>query len=228
LGLLGTKAVNSLVFAEYLNRVLWNVTRGDDAPSEVIPVWVINTTAVVAVVFVFVLVVGTCALGPRATVILTSIKVKRFLFQSAVVNLNLRYQGPSIGTSKDFFLLLPQAYACAGKLSVIALGFIHKFLGHDESRGGYLEPVLDSPSESVAASYALALYAGLWSFDGFNQANYVAGEMRHPTRDIPRAIHLSMGLVTVRHYFPFVTNESLRLDILGLVLPRKCLILFRP
>jgi hypothetical protein len=76
----GTKAVNSLVFAEYLNRVLWNVTRGDDAPSKVIPLWVINTTAVAAVVFVFVVVVGTCSLGPRATVVLTSIKVNKKSF----------------------------------------------------------------------------------------------------------------------------------------------------
>jgi amino acid transporter len=116
-----------------------------------------------------------------------------------------------------------------GKLSVIVLGFIHKLLGHDEAHRGYLEPVLDSPP-STTASYALALYAGLWSFDGFNQANYVAGEMRHPTRDIPRAIHLSMGLVTVRHYFPFVASNvySIPLYTLGLVLPRKCLILFRP
>jgi hypothetical protein len=68
--------VNSLVFAEYLNRVLWNTTRGDDAPSEVIPHWVINTTAVAAVVFVFILAVGTRSLGPRATVVLTSIKVR--------------------------------------------------------------------------------------------------------------------------------------------------------
>ncbi|KAH9973240.1 amino acid permease-domain-containing protein [Lactifluus volemus] len=166
----GTKAVNSLVFAEYLNRVLWNVTRGDDAPSKVIPLWVINTTAVAAVVFVFILVVGTCSLGPRATVVLTSIKVLALL-------------------------------------SVIVLGFIHKFLGHDEAHGGYLEPVLDSPS-STTASYALALYAGLWSFDGFNQANYVAGEMRHPTRDIPRAIHLSMGLVTVLFFLANVSYFS--------------------
>jgi hypothetical protein len=68
--------VNSLVLAEYLNRVLWNATRGDDAPSEVIPHWVINTTAVAAVVFVFILVAGTRSLGPRAAVVLTSIKVR--------------------------------------------------------------------------------------------------------------------------------------------------------
>ena len=74
-GIIGTKAVNSLVFAEYLNRILWNATRGDDAPAEIIPSWVINATAVAAVCFVVMLVVGTRSLGTRAAVILTIMKV---------------------------------------------------------------------------------------------------------------------------------------------------------
>ena len=68
-------AGNSLVFAEYLNRILWNATRGDDVPAEIIPSWVINLTAVAAMGFVVILVIGTRSLGPRATVILTSMKV---------------------------------------------------------------------------------------------------------------------------------------------------------
>jgi hypothetical protein len=67
--------VNSLVFAEYFHRVVWNATRGDDAPEEVIPHWVLNATAVAVVVLVSVLVVGTRSLGPRTMVIVTSIKV---------------------------------------------------------------------------------------------------------------------------------------------------------
>jgi amino acid transporter len=74
-GMIGTKAVNSLVFAEYFHRVLWNATRGDDAPTEIIPDWVINATAVAVVCFVVMLVVGTRSLGPRAAVILTCMKV---------------------------------------------------------------------------------------------------------------------------------------------------------
>lgn len=74
-GMTGTKAVNSLVFAEYFNRILWNATRGDDAPAEIIPSWVINATAVTAVCFVVMLVIGTRSLGPRAAVILTIMKV---------------------------------------------------------------------------------------------------------------------------------------------------------
>ncbi|KAI0297574.1 APC amino acid permease [Multifurca ochricompacta] len=164
----GTKAVNSLVFAEYLNRVLWNATRGDDAPSEIIPNWVINTTAVAVVIFVVILVVGTRSLGPRAAVILTCIKVLALL-------------------------------------SVIVLGFMNLFLGRDTVHP-YMKPATEPPP--TVASYAQALYAGLWAFDGFNQANYVAGEMRHPARDIPRAIHLSMGLVAVLFFFANVAYFS--------------------
>jgi Amino acid permease len=109
------------------------------------------------------------------------------------------------------------------KLSVIVLGFIHTSLGHDATRG-YSESALD-PAPTVA-SYAHALYAGLWSFDGFNQANYVAGEMRHPTRDIPRAIHLSMGLVAVPRS-PF-RRGCLSSCSSGFLLPRKRVIFIRP
>lgn len=164
----GTKAVNSLVFAEYFHRVLWNATRGDDAPTEIIPDWVINATAVAVVCFVVVLVVGTRSLGPRAAVILTCMKVLALL-------------------------------------SVILLGLSHRFLGRGAGNP-YPDPAINS--QPTAASYAQALYAGLWSFDGFNQANYVAGEMRNPTRDIPRAIHSSMALVAVLFFFSNVAYFS--------------------
>jgi amino acid transporter len=85
------------------------------------------------------------------------------------------------------------------ELSVILLGLSHRFLGRGAGNP-YPDPAINS--QPTAASYAQALYAGLWSFDGFNQANYVAGEMRNPTRDIPRAIHSSMALVAVRLALP--------------------------
>ncbi|TGZ80993.1 amino acid transporter [Ascodesmis nigricans] len=43
--------------------------------------------------------------------------------------------------------------------------------------------------------YAIALYAGLWAFDGWDNVNYVTGEMRSPSRDLPRVIHTAMPLV---------------------------------
>jgi len=57
------------------------------------------------------------------------------------------------------------------------------------------DPLFTGSSTSPSA-YALALYSGLWAFDGWDQANYVGGEMKHPEKNIPRVIHSSMAIVT--------------------------------
>ncbi|CAK7243644.1 MAG: hypothetical protein STHCBS139747_005170 [Sporothrix thermara] len=48
-----------------------------------------------------------------------------------------------------------------------------------------------------ASAWAVALYAGLWAFDGWDNTNYVVGEFRNPRRDLPRVIHTAMPLVIV-------------------------------
>ncbi|EEP78275.1 conserved hypothetical protein [Uncinocarpus reesii 1704] len=45
------------------------------------------------------------------------------------------------------------------------------------------------------SSLAVALYAGLWAFDGWDNTNYVTGEFKRPNRDLPRVIHTAMPLV---------------------------------
>lgn len=47
------------------------------------------------------------------------------------------------------------------------------------------------------SSYALALYSGLWAYDGWDQVSFVAGEMKNPKRDVPRAIHSSTLIVSL-------------------------------
>ncbi|KAL8662133.1 MAG: hypothetical protein Q9202_004956 [Teloschistes flavicans] len=49
------------------------------------------------------------------------------------------------------------------------------------------------------SSWAVALYAGLWAFDGWDNTNFVLGEFRNPTRDLPRVIHTAMPLVIVSY-----------------------------
>ncbi|KAK6529477.1 hypothetical protein TWF281_008650 [Arthrobotrys megalospora] len=50
-------------------------------------------------------------------------------------------------------------------------------------------------SSKDPGAYAVALYAGLWAFDGWDNVNYITGEMKNPTRDLPRVIHSAMPLV---------------------------------
>jgi amino acid transporter len=61
------------------------------------------------------------------------------------------------------------------------------------------------------STYAIALYSGLWAFDGWDQCNvsfithllgreqaddqFVAGEMRNPNKHLPMALHSSMSIV---------------------------------
>ncbi|RDW83962.1 putative amino acid transporter [Aspergillus mulundensis] len=47
--------------------------------------------------------------------------------------------------------------------------------------------------------WAMALYAGLWAFDGWDNTNYVTGEFKNPNRDLPRVIHTAMPLVIVSY-----------------------------
>lgn len=62
-------------------------------------------------------------------------------------------------------------------------------------------------SATSPGAYALALYSGLWAFDGWDQTSYVAGEMKNVNRDLPRVIHVSLAIVvliflsTVTSYF---------------------------
>ncbi|KAK4104847.1 hypothetical protein N658DRAFT_191231 [Parathielavia hyrcaniae] len=50
-----------------------------------------------------------------------------------------------------------------------------------------------------ASAWAVALYAGLWAFDGWDNTNYVVGEFRNPSRDLPRVIHTAMPLVILSY-----------------------------
>ncbi|KPI37013.1 Y+L amino acid transporter 2 [Cyphellophora attinorum] len=47
------------------------------------------------------------------------------------------------------------------------------------------------------SSWAVAIYAGLWAFDGWDNTNYVTGEFKNPSKDLPRVIHTGMPTVII-------------------------------
>ncbi|KAI8074368.1 amino acid/polyamine transporter I [Gongronella butleri] len=47
--------------------------------------------------------------------------------------------------------------------------------------------------------YTIAFYSGLWAYDGWNNLNYVSGEMKQPHRDLPRVIIFGIPLVIVSY-----------------------------
>ncbi|EIN07323.1 L-methionine transporter [Punctularia strigosozonata HHB-11173 SS5] len=81
------------------------------------------------------------------------------------------------------------------QVSITVLGIVQLIRG--KASTSFSQPSqLFTGSSTSPSSYALALYSGLWAFDGWDQANYVGGEMKNPQKNIPRAIHSSMAIVT--------------------------------
>ncbi|KAG6909687.1 hypothetical protein DXG01_015888 [Tephrocybe rancida] len=152
----GGNAVISLIFAEYVNRLLWSHSRDEVSPDE-IPQWAIKLTAVGAVVVVTIICIASRKLGSRAAVVFTSVKVSSLV-------------------------------------AITILGIIQ--LARGKASIAFRQPLFEGTSRSPS-SWSLALYSGLWAFDGWDQANYVGGEIAHPEKNIPRAIHSSMAIVTL-------------------------------
>lgn len=79
-------------------------------------------------------------------------------------------------------------------------------LATGKASSSFRQPLFTGSSTSPS-SYALAIYSGLWAFDGWDQANFVGGEINSPEKNIPRAIHSSMIIVTVRSFF-YIYSKS--------------------
>ncbi|KAF7294914.1 L-methionine transporter [Mycena indigotica] len=152
----GGNAVISLIFSEYINRIIWHTGRAEVSPDD-IPQWAIKLVAIGAVVIVTGFCVAARKLGTHVAVVFTTIKV-------------------------------------AALISMTILGIIQ--LARGKQSTSLTEPLFAGSSTSPSA-YSLALYSGLWAFDGWDQANYVGGEIQNPEKNIPRAIHSSMSIVTL-------------------------------
>jgi amino acid transporter len=96
-----------------------------------------------------------------------------------------------LGTRAGVFLTLLKLLALVA-VAIMGLVQLGKGKASDSLRGNIFEGSSSSPGR-----YALALYSGLWAYDGWDQCCYVAGEMKNVSRDLPRAIHISVPLVIV-------------------------------
>lgn len=83
----------------------------------------------------------------------------------------------------------------AGKLIAIGLivcgGTYELFMGRTQN----LQNLFVNSSTSYG-DIATAFYSGLWAYDGWNNLNYATEEIRNPSVNVPRAIFISIPLVT--------------------------------
>ena len=187
----GGNAVISLIFAEYLNRIFFHTTRDDVSPDD-IPQWAIKLTATGAVVIVTILCVAAKKLGTRVAVVFTTVKVRPWCTFGSSSHLH----HPNLGHLTGKFLSMALCIQSLRNVQILVtvLGIVQ--LARGKASSSFREPLFSGSSTSPSA-YSLALYSGLWAFDGWDQANYVGGEITQPEKNIPRAIHSSMAIVTV-------------------------------
>ncbi|KAF2744550.1 amino acid transporter-like protein [Sporormia fimetaria CBS 119925] len=101
-------------------------------------------------------------------------------------------------TSADIFMFMKfialLGVAIIG-IVVAATGLSYKGKASDDWKTqGWFE----GTSTSIS-NWAVALYAGLWAFDGWDNVNYVTAEFKNPARDLPRVLHTSLPLVIVSY-----------------------------
>ncbi|GJQ69875.1 hypothetical protein Trydic_g22421 [Trypoxylus dichotomus] len=93
---------------------------------------------------------------------------------------------------------------------IVVAGMWYLGTGHVEH---FEDPM--TGTETKPGYIALAFYSGLFSYSGWNYLNYVTEELKDPYRNLPRAICISMPLVTITYvvtniaYFVVLTREEI-------------------
>lgn len=96
-----------------------------------------------------------------------------------------------VGTRSQIALTIAKM---AALFAVAVMGIVTLGLGKQST--SLTHNIFEGSSHSPGR-YALALYSGLWAFSGWAEACVVAGEMHEVERDLPKAIHISMGITTL-------------------------------
>ncbi|XP_011640812.1 large neutral amino acids transporter small subunit 2 [Pogonomyrmex barbatus] len=79
---------------------------------------------------------------------------------------------------------------------IVVTGFWWLCMGHTEN---FQHPMAGTNTQS--GYIALAIYSGLFSYSGWNYLNFVTEELKDPYKNLPKAICISLPLVTVIYVF---------------------------
>ncbi|XP_053974275.1 Y+L amino acid transporter 2 [Hylaeus anthracinus] len=83
-------------------------------------------------------------------------------------------------------------FAKVGALVIIIIaGMVWLLLGHTENFENSFENTITDPGK-----IAVAFYSGIFSYSGWNYLNFMTEELKDPYVNLPRAIYISLPLVT--------------------------------
>ncbi|XP_067905999.1 b(0,+)-type amino acid transporter 1 isoform X1 [Heterodontus francisci] len=107
-----------------------------------------------------------------------------------------------------------QNFLTAAKLLIVAVIVVAGIVLIAQGNTQNFENSFDGAQTSFG-SVSLAFYNGLWSYDGWNQLNYITEELKNPYRNLPLSIIIGIPLVTVCYilvnvaYFAAMTPAEL-------------------
>nr|pir hypothetical protein F07C3.7 - Caenorhabditis elegans [Caenorhabditis elegans] len=110
---------------------------------------------------------------------------------------------------------------------IITCGGYWLSLGHIDN---LVMPDVAEGSQTKLSAIAMAFYSGVFSFSGFSYLNFVTEELKNPFRNLPRAIYISIPIVTIVYmlvniaYFSVLTvDEILDSDAVAITFADKIL-----
>jgi len=169
----GSQAAAATAFAiglnDFLDGKLSKPLGGFDAMGAHFEFTTLQLFAVMVIVIFTTLNCASVTLAGRIASALTFVKIALIVFVAG---------GAFILVSGDFghFSMLNSGGTCEGVSDAVKYG---------------------SPSYSFLGGFAAAMLGALWGYDGWDNLTFVAGEVKEPGRNIPRAIIGSMFLIIV-------------------------------
>lgn len=88
---------------------------------------------------------------------------------------------------QDFFMVTK----VGAILLVIIAGMVHLFMGNTQNFENAFEGTSTEPGQ-----IAVSFYSGIFSYAGWNYLNFMTEELQNPFVNLPRAIYISLPLVT--------------------------------
>ncbi|HXF43363.1 MAG TPA: amino acid permease [Pyrinomonadaceae bacterium] len=168
----GSQASVAVIFAGALNDFLGGAVKHKLFEFHLLGLQVeITTIQLVAVMMIVIFTTINCAtvqLSGQIASVLTAVKVGLIVFVGLGALLF------ATGGNMQNFLMAEQGGSCNGVSDSVRFG-----------AAGY----------SFASGFAAAMIGALWAYDGWNNLGFVAGEVKEPGKNIPRAIIGSTILV---------------------------------
>lgn len=117
-----------------------------------------------------------------------------------IVVTGLNCVSTKLGTrSADFFMFFKFAALLAVTVAGVIVAITGLAYNKDSLSQSWKNTSWTAGTSMSSSEWAVALYAGLWAYDGWDNTNYVTGEMLHAGRDLPRVIHTALPVVILSY-----------------------------